>query len=261
MLFHQDVPFAEFAIFDKVATIAIYITIALILAVTVIGFLVKKKNQQLMPQFAWTATGLAFGYAIGLISVLLFLKLDEYIAVGYIDKLTFWPVLSLLILAIALAIVGLVISIFKKERFKLFTKIALGILSVGLAIILITNAITMYKGAEVAVGSEVQLYVYTALIAAAIAVIALACGKKSDADNTRSIVYASICIAMSFALSYLRLFELPSGGSITFASLLPLMIYSYKFGIRKGVQAGIIYGVLQFIQAPWFYHPVQFLLD
>ena len=25
--------------------------------------------------------------------------------------------------------------------------------------------------------------------------------------------------------------------------------------------AGIIYGFLQFIQAPWFYHPVQFLLD
>ena len=25
--------------------------------------------------------------------------------------------------------------------------------------------------------------------------------------------------------------------------------------------AGVIYGFLQFIQAPWFYHPVQFLLD
>ena len=33
------------------------------------------------------------------------------------------------------------------------------------------------------------------------------------------------------------------------------------FGIRKGVVVGIIYGFLQFIQAPWFYHPLQFLLD
>lgn len=51
------------------------------------------------------------------------------------------------------------------------------------------------------------------------------------------------------------------GGSVTAASLLPLMIYSYMFGVKKGIFAGFIYGVLQAIQDPWLIHPAQFLLD
>ena len=50
---------------------------------------------------------------------------------------------------------------------------------------------------------------------------------------------------MSFALSYLRIVKMPQGGSITIASLLPLMLYSFMFGTKKGVFAGLIYGVLQ----------------
>ncbi|MDE6274284.1 MAG: energy-coupled thiamine transporter ThiT, partial [Clostridiales bacterium] len=72
---------------------------------------------------------------------------------------------------------------------------------------------------------------------------------------------AAICVALSFALSYLKLWEMPQGGSVTFASLLPLMIYSYMFGTKKGVFAGLIYGVLQAVQDPWIIHPAQFLLD
>ena len=66
---------------------------------------------------------------------------------------------------------------------------------------------------------------------------------------------------MSFALSYIRIVPMPQGGSITLASLLPLMIYSYMFGVRKGVFAGFIYGILQAVQDPWILHPAQFLLD
>ena len=51
------------------------------------------------------------------------------------------------------------------------------------------------------------------------------------------------------------------GGSITLASMLPLMVYSYMFGARKGVFAGLIYGVLQFIQNPQVYEWMQILLD
>lgn len=47
------------------------------------------------------------------------------------------------------------------------------------------------------------------------------------------------------------------GGSITLASMLPLMVYSYMFGARKGVFAGLIYGVLQFIQNPQVYEWMQ----
>ena len=73
--------------------------------------------------------------------------------------------------------------------------------------------------------------------------------------------FAAVCIAMSFALSYLKVVEMPQGGSITIASLLPLMIYSYMFGTKKGVLAGFIYGILQAFQDTYILHPAQFLLD
>ena len=66
---------------------------------------------------------------------------------------------------------------------------------------------------------------------------------------------------MSFALSYIRIIAMPQGGSVTLASLLPLMVFSYMFGVRKGVFAGAIYGILQAVQDPWLLHPAQFLLD
>ena len=54
---------------------------------------------------------------------------------------------------------------------------------------------------------------------------------------------------------------MPQGGSLTLASLLPLMIYCCMFGTRRGTIACLIYGVLQAVQDPWIIHPMQFLLD
>ena len=87
-------------------------------------------------------------------------------------------------------------------------------------------------------------------------------GKKSNSKSeTRSVTYAAVSVALAFALSYVRLFKLPQGGSVTLVSLLPLMLYSQMFGIRKGVLVGFVYGVLQAIQDPYILHPAQFLLD
>ena len=51
------------------------------------------------------------------------------------------------------------------------------------------------------------------------------------------------------------------GGSITLASMLPLFIYCYVFGVGKGLVVGVVYGLLQFIQGPYFLTVPQFLLD
>lgn len=111
------------------------------------------------------------------------------------------------------------------------------------------NTIGLYVGAVLLVG---------ALIAAA---FLLDRKKAHKGFSTRSITFAAVCIAMSFALSYLKIVEMPQGGSITIASLLPLMVYSYMFGTKKGVFAGMIYGLLQAFQDTYILHPAQFLLD
>ena len=106
------------------------------------------------------------------------------------------------------------------------------------------------------------LYVTSVLLIGVLLFISFFFGRKDKKGfDSKSISYAAICIAMSFALSYLKIFEMPQGGSVTIASLLPLMIYSYMFGVKKGIFAGFIYGILQAVQDPWIVHPAQFLLD
>lgn len=254
-------PFSELSTFNKAATIALYLTIAIIVIIVVALYLLKKNNKD-TKAFGNISFGLIIGYSIGLIAILLFLKFDEYKSLGYIDKTTFIPVLILLCGIIALTLIALIISIFARQHLKKFSIIATIFISAGLLALIIITLIKQYKEiGSLGTSNEAALYIFTALIVAAITLLAVFFGKKSTNNNTKAIVYAAACIATSFALSYIRFFELPSGGSITFASLVPLMLYSKIFGIRKGVLAGVIYGFLQFIQAPWFYHPIQFLLD
>ena len=255
-------PFDTLSTFGKAATIALYLTLALLVIGVVIYLLVKKCRPETIESAQKTFLGLLLGYSIGLIGILLFLKLDEYLAAGYVDLATFIPVVIVFGVILVSSVAGLIVAVFRQDKFRLFARIALCVVGAAILALIIVRMVEHYKQAEgIVVSKEVMLYVFTAVVAAAIAVITLLFGKKREDNHTKSIVYAAVCIAMSFALSYIRFMELPQGGSITLASLLPLMVYSYLFGIKKGVLAGIIYGFLQFIQAPWFYHPIQFLLD
>ena len=71
----------------------------------------------------------------------------------------------------------------------------------------------------------------------------------------------SMCIAIGFVLSCIKLYRMPQGGSITAASMLPIIIFAYAYGAGPGLTLGAVYGVLQFILKPYFYSLPQFLLD
>ena len=79
--------------------------------------------------------------------------------------------------------------------------------------------------------------------------------------NVRALVYGAVCIAMAFVLSYIKLFSMPLGGSVTLCSMLPLLVYANRFGLKQGLIAGLAYGLLQFIQKPEIYHWAQVVLD
>jgi len=79
--------------------------------------------------------------------------------------------------------------------------------------------------------------------------------------STKAIVYGGLSIALSFTLSFIKLYRMPQGGSITPASMLPLFVYSYIFGPAAGIIAGVAYGILQLIQEPYVVHWAQLLLD
>lgn len=79
--------------------------------------------------------------------------------------------------------------------------------------------------------------------------------------TARLIAMGALSIAAAFLLSYVRVYHMPQGGSITPASMLPIMAYGWVFGPGPGVAAGLVYGLLQFIQEPYFLHPAQFMMD
>ena len=79
--------------------------------------------------------------------------------------------------------------------------------------------------------------------------------------SARMIANAALCLALAFILSYVRLYKLPQGGSITAASMLPIFLFAYAYGVGPGFGVGFAYGLLQFIQDGYFVHPVELLLD
>lgn len=79
--------------------------------------------------------------------------------------------------------------------------------------------------------------------------------------TAKSLAYAALSIALSFVLSYVKMFEMPQGGSVTLASMLPIMLFSAAYGVGPGLLTGAAYGLLQYLQGGWFVHPIQFLLD
>lgn len=70
-----------------------------------------------------------------------------------------------------------------------------------------------------------------------------------------------IMIALSVILSNIIIYQAPNGGSISAGSMVPLLIFALRWGIVPGMLVGGLYGVLDFILKPYFYHPIQFLLD
>ncbi len=79
--------------------------------------------------------------------------------------------------------------------------------------------------------------------------------------NAKSLAFAALSIALSFVLSYIKIFRMPNSGSVTLASMLPLMLFAASFGVGPGLLAGAAYGMLQYLQGGYFVHPIQFLLD
>ena len=63
--------------------------------------------------------------------------------------------------------------------------------------------------------------------------------------QVKALVECSMMIALATVLSFVKLVEMPYGGSITIASMLPLVLISYRNGVRYGVASGLVYGVIQ----------------
>lgn len=58
---------------------------------------------------------------------------------------------------------------------------------------------------------------------------------------------SAIMIALATILSLLKLVDLPYDGSITLASMLPILLIAYRYGTAWGMLTGFVHGVVQFV--------------
>lgn len=108
---------------------------------------------------------------------------------------------------------------------------------------------------------ELQWYTVAVLIALVVLFIALYAGARKTKWDGRRVANAAMCIAIAFVLSCIRLYRMPQGGSITPASMLPLVAFAVACGPLQGAIVGCAYGFLNLLQDPYVIHPIQMLVD
>lgn len=108
--------------------------------------------------------------------------------------------------------------------------------------------------------SSLSSWIVVAVLVA-LGIVLLMVTKSGQKWNTRMLCMAALSIALSFVLSCLRLFRMPTHGSVTPGSMLPIMLFSLVYGVGPGMLTGLAYGILQYIQDPSFLNVWQFLLD
>lgn len=79
--------------------------------------------------------------------------------------------------------------------------------------------------------------------------------------DTRTLIMGALCVSLAFVLSYIRIVHMPQGGSITLASMLPIMMFAYIYGTPKGLVIGLVYGILQVFQDMYIVHWAQAVID
>ena len=86
---------------------------------------------------------------------------------------------------------------------------------------------------------------------------------KKTKLNVRTVTLIGIMVALSVVLNFIKVYELPQGGSITLGSMVPTIFISIVLGVPYGILTGFLFGLLNLILAvnPVLLNPVQILLD
>ena len=64
-------------------------------------------------------------------------------------------------------------------------------------------------------------------------------------DKTRIMVEAAIMVALATVLSFIRIIKLPLGVSVTLLSMLPIIVFSVKRGVKYGMAASFLFSLIQ----------------
>ena len=95
--------------------------------------------------------------------------------------------------------------------------------------------------------------------------VILAEGKKTShsSEHTKTLTEAVSVMGLTFILKDIlpSIYHLPQGGSITIAGMVPLLWFSLRRGVKWGIFAGFVYGLVHMSLGGYVVDPIQALLD
>lgn len=265
---------------DRFEPVAKWLTIGFLSALLLTALIVLFLDKKSLGKFAKAGLISFTLFALILGITLLVLEICKKYSTAYLEdnwvsldvvSYVFIPVLCTLLIAL---VGGIVLFVMLKKKLTGVKKYCI-VYGIILAVFLIITLVLMgvyhsnnisgdgyYTDPEYGKLNPTMLYVSAGIVVAITIAIAFIVGRKDKKPfDTHCIAIAGICVALSFALSYIKLWDMPTGGSVTLVSLLPVTLFAYIYGIKKGLLVGLLYGMLQAIQDPWLIHPAQFLLD
>ena len=105
------------------------------------------------------------------------------------------------------------------------------------------------EGGLTTAGYAVCIVIGVALFIAALIFAGRVSEKKQM--GTKQLVFCAMAMALAFITSYIKIFNMPWGGSVTLCSMLFIVLVGNWYGPKTGVLVGLVYGILQFIQEPY----------
>ena len=62
-----------------------------------------------------------------------------------------------------------------------------------------------------------------------------------------ALVECAVMVALATILSFIKIMDLPYGGSITLCSMVPLIVVSYRRGTKWGIMAAFVFSLIQLL--------------
>ena len=69
--------------------------------------------------------------------------------------------------------------------------------------------------------------------------------KNKQTQALRALTESAVMIALATVLSFIKIIDMPYGGSVTIASMLPIALISYRHGMKWGFLSATVYGIVQ----------------
>jgi len=65
--------------------------------------------------------------------------------------------------------------------------------------------------------------------------------------KTKRLTTTGVLVALGVILTLIKVYQLPYGGAITLAGMVPVSIVGYKYGVKWGLFSGLVFSIIQMI--------------